>query len=162
MAITTTLKQIRKHSPCEDGWEKLLKHLGKTKADDEPVKFSFILKNNGIDDALWCLRALPSEYHGRIRHLTADYAERVLHLYEKEHPNDKRPRRAIQAVRDFADGKITEEEMAASWAAARAAARDASWAAARAARAAAGTAAWDAAWAAAGAAQIQMVKDRFS
>jgi len=35
--ITTTLNEIKKHCPCEDGWKKLLKHLGKTKADDEPL-----------------------------------------------------------------------------------------------------------------------------
>ena len=34
---TTTLNAIRKASPCEKGWLKLLKHLGKTKADDEPL-----------------------------------------------------------------------------------------------------------------------------
>ncbi len=38
--ITTTLNKIRKHTPCEDGWIDLLKHLGKTKADDEVLKFS--------------------------------------------------------------------------------------------------------------------------
>ena len=27
--ITTTLKRIRDHGPCADGWAKLLKHLGK-------------------------------------------------------------------------------------------------------------------------------------
>lgn len=30
--ITTTLNAIREHSPCESGWRKLLKHLGKTEA----------------------------------------------------------------------------------------------------------------------------------
>jgi len=29
---TTTLERIRAASPCEDGWRKLLAHLGKTKA----------------------------------------------------------------------------------------------------------------------------------
>ncbi len=35
--IYTTLNKIRAHSPCADGWAKLLRHLGKTQADDEPV-----------------------------------------------------------------------------------------------------------------------------
>ena len=30
-------------SPCESGWRKLLTHLGKTKADDEPLPYSFLL-----------------------------------------------------------------------------------------------------------------------
>ncbi len=142
--ITTTLNAIRKHSPCEDDWADLLKFLGKTKADSKPLKFSTILESNGIDDALWCLRSLTEKHHPKIRHLAADYAERVLPLFEKYHPEDKRPREAIQAARDFADGKITEKDLAAAWAAAGAAA----WAAAG----AAAWAAWAAAWAAAEAA----------
>ena len=111
MTTTITLKQIRKHSPCQDGWEKLLETLGKTKADDAPVKFSEILNSNGLDDALWCLRALPEEHSGKIRCLTADFAERVLHIFEEKYPDDKRPREAIQGARDYVEGKITLDEL---------------------------------------------------
>ncbi len=111
MTILTTLEQIRKYSLCEDGWEKLLKHLNKTKADDEPLKFSTILESNGISDALWCLRSLPEEYHGSIMHLAADYADRVLPLFEEKYPDDKRPREAIKAIRDFLDGKIDKVQL---------------------------------------------------
>jgi hypothetical protein len=118
----------------------------------------------------------------------ADCAEHVLPIFERKHPKDQRPRLAIKAARDFANGKID----AAAWAAARdaagdaardaagAAARDAAWDAARdaagaaaraaagaaagaaawaAARAAAWDAAWDAAWAAAGAAAGAAARD---
>ena len=54
---TTTLSEIRAQGPCEDGWQKLMKHLGKTKADDAPLELLTILDSNGLDDALWCLRA---------------------------------------------------------------------------------------------------------
>ena len=54
--ITTTLNKIREHSPCADGWSKLLKHLNKTEADDEPLPFAVILESNGLDDALWAMR----------------------------------------------------------------------------------------------------------
>jgi hypothetical protein len=57
--IYTTLNKIRECSPCTDGWEKLLTHLGKTKADDEPLSFEVILDSNGLDDALWCTRSAP-------------------------------------------------------------------------------------------------------
>ena len=33
--MKTTLNAIREHLPCHEGWEKLLRHLGKTKSDDE-------------------------------------------------------------------------------------------------------------------------------
>ena len=40
--ITTTLRKILEHEPCgqdgdEKGWGKLLKFLGKTEPDDEPL-----------------------------------------------------------------------------------------------------------------------------
>jgi hypothetical protein len=64
------------------------------------------------------------------RLFACDCAERVLPLYEKEYPDDKRPRMAIETARKFANGKATQEELAAAWAAAWAAAREAAWEAA--------------------------------
>ena len=57
--MTTTLARIKAHGPCADGWHKLLTHLGKTKADDEPLLYATILASNGLDDALWACRAEP-------------------------------------------------------------------------------------------------------
>lgn len=83
------------------------------------------------------------------RLFAADCAEKVLPIFEKAHPNDDRPRKAIEAARAFARGEI---DAAAAWAAA-AATREAAWAATGdAARAAAGAATRDAAWDAARAA----------
>ena len=57
--FTTTLTRIRTAKPCQDRWKRLLKHLGKTQADDEPLPFAVILESNGLDDALWCCRTAP-------------------------------------------------------------------------------------------------------
>lgn len=57
--IYTTLNKIRAHHPCESGWVKLLKHLGKSTPDDEPLALLTILDSNGLDDTLWCLRSVP-------------------------------------------------------------------------------------------------------
>jgi hypothetical protein len=54
----TTLNKIRKYSPCSGGWDKLLKHLSKTKADDEPLSFKTILKSNDIADAIWAFSGI--------------------------------------------------------------------------------------------------------
>ena len=63
-------------------------------------------------------------------------AERVLHLYEKQYPDDSRVRQCIETARLYANGKATLEDLrAASWAS-RAASRAASEAASRASRAA--------------------------
>jgi hypothetical protein len=152
---TITLNAIRAHSPCEDGWRKLLAHLGKTKADDAPLPLLTVLDSNGLDDALWCLRALPPEYDAACRLLACDFAEPALRFVPE---NEDRPRIAIETVRRFALGLATPEELnaarAAAWASAsaRAAARAAASAAARdAASAAASAAARDAAWASAAA-----------
>lgn len=56
--MLTTLNKIRACGPCHTGWTKLLKNLGKPKADDEPLRIAAILESNGLDDALWCLRAV--------------------------------------------------------------------------------------------------------
>ena len=154
--MKTTLNKIREHSPCESGWKKLLSNLGKTKADDEPVSIAFILESNGLDDALWCLRAVDG-YQREMRLYAVDCARMVQHMM-----TDQRSLNALNVAERHADGLATDEELAAArdaaWAAARdaawAAARDAAWAAARdaawaAARDAARDAAWAAAWAAA-------------
>jgi len=54
--IYMTLNQIREFSPCQLGWVTLLTSLGKNKADDEPIPLSWIIKSNGICDAIWCFR----------------------------------------------------------------------------------------------------------
>ncbi len=133
----TTLNEIRATGPCEGGWGKLLKSLGKTKADDAPLPLLTILESNGLDDALWCLRVPSLERLSR--HFQAWCAEQVLHLFEAERPNDMRVRDQISMLRK---DDATDEDRAA----ARAAARDAALAAAR---DAARDAALDAAWAAA-------------
>lgn len=71
-----------------------------------------------------------------LRLFAADCAEHVLPIYEREYPNDARPRNAIQAARDYAEGRIDAAARDAACAAARDAERDAERAAAWAASAA--------------------------
>lgn len=60
----------------------------------------------------------------QLRLFGCDCAERVLYIWEK-HSNDERPRQAITIARAYANGKATDEQLAAAW--------DADWAAAEAA-----------------------------
>lgn len=58
--IATTLKAIRDCHPCTQGWRNLLRGLGEPLLDyEDPLPIQTILRINGIDDALWCLRTLP-------------------------------------------------------------------------------------------------------
>jgi hypothetical protein len=137
--ITTTLNKIRENKPCQGGWEKLLRHLNKTKPDDAPLPLITILESNGLDNALWCLRAV--EGHEREMRLYAvACARRVQHLM-----TDPRSINAVDVAERYANGDATDKELEAARAAARAAAN----AATRAATWAAADSAWDAAWAAA-------------
>ena len=86
-----------------------------------------------------------------LRLFAADCAEHVLYLFEEKYPDDDRPRKAIQAARDFANGLITAANAAYAAYAANAAvvANAANAYAANAAAAAAAAAAADASYAAA-------------
>ena len=124
----TILNKIRACSPCADGWVKLLKNLGKKHGDNETLKITTILDSNGIDDALWCLRAVDG-YQSEMRLYAVDCARSVQYLM-----TDPRSIAAIDVAERHAYGKATDSELDA--------ARDAAWDAAR-------DAAWDAAWVAA-------------
>jgi hypothetical protein len=148
---TTTLTRVREAFPCTDGWTKLLAHLGKTQADDEPLELLAVLDSNGYDDALWVLsRAMPDDRLAR--HFQAWCADQVLHVFEAKNPGDTRVRDQIAMLRN---DDATDEERAAArraalsaawhapghadWAAAKASVRDSGWEAEN-------LAAWAAAW----------------
>lgn len=172
--LHTTLNLIHEHTPCRAGWRRLLKHLGKTNPDDAPLPLAVILDSNGLDDTLWCLRAvIDVEQHAPALRLYAVWcARQVQHLM-----NDPRSLAALDVAERHAWGEATDVELLAARIAARIAARSAVvWDAARAAESMTLNNAWatawrsardaveaarDAAWDAAEAAQIEEFKRRF-
>ena len=167
--ITTTLRKIRQHNPCSEGWRTLLSSLGRTGADDEPLPLTTILQSNGLDDALWCLRTITGHDKEIIRFALA-CAQEVNHLM-----TDQRSLDALDALERHLEIPLSREELdkvlaAAGAAAALTAARSAAWAAEAAAEAAARSAARAAgaawateasAWAAARARQSQIFEEIF-
>ena len=148
--MKTTLNELEKHNFHFSGGCKLMRYLGKTEIDDEPLDLLTILESNGLDDTLWCLRAVEG-FDREKRLLAVAFAREVEHLM----PEASKP--ALDVAERFANGLATEEELDqaryaaadaadAAWAAARAAADAAAAAARAAARAAdaAAAAAWDA------------------
>jgi hypothetical protein len=108
----TTLAEIRAAGPCEDGWQKLLKHLGKTKADDEPLPLVTIMESNGLDDAVWALRAVTG--HDREIRLFAVWCARQV----QHQTTDPRSLAALAVAERYAHGQATDDELAAARAAA--------------------------------------------
>ena len=136
--IMITLNQIRKHDPCADGWSKVLKANGGTKADfDKEFPVSSILDSNDLDDTLWVIRCLP-EYESLWRKFAWWSATQVV-----DNAKDERVNKCLEVVKRYSEGLATDEELSAAWSAARSAARSAesaAWSAESAARSAASSA----------------------
>ena len=157
-----TLKDLRQAKACIAGYNKVVCSLqGQPFTDEhrdmksyirfaykEPISLSFILENNGLNDALWALRCIKDAE--RDIHLFSVWcARQVQHLMR-----DSRSTNALDVVERFANGKATKEELKAArdaaWAAFAESTASAAWNAARDAAKAvafAASAAWNAAWA---------------
>ena len=132
--ITLSLNEIREHSPCKSGWEKLLKSKQNTHWEEQ-FPLSDIINSNGLNDTLWCLRVRP-EHSNLWRKYAVWCARQVEHLM-----TDKRSKDALDIAWRHSEGVATDEELTAARDAARHGARHG-----------AGYGAWDAvansAWAA--------------
>ena len=176
---TINLQVIKSFEPCVEGLENFIKHH----KDFSGTALELLeLENVPAKDKFWLLLREEFIPENDLHELACKFAESVLHLFEKEYPNDLRLRKAIEAKRKFIKGEISKDELAAARAAARDAARAATWAELAAARAAwaaasaasdaasaasaASDAARDAAWAAARGderqKQLEIVKEYFN
>ena len=103
---TTTLNKIISKGPCEGGWHELLRSLNKTCADDEPIPLAYILRSNGIEDAIWALRTVDGR-DKEIRLFAVRCARQVQHLM-----SDPRSIQALDVAEMFATGQTTNRERA--------------------------------------------------
>ena len=107
--ITITLAQIKKCSPCMEGWSKLIKSNGGTKADlDKEFPVSSILDSNGLKDTLWALRCLP-EYESLWRKFAWWSATQVV-----DNAKDDRVNQCLEVVKQYCEGLATGEELSAA------------------------------------------------
>ena len=113
MKLTTTLNFIRSHSPCREGYRKLVNRLGGIEAygADTEINLLTILESNGVQDMLWCLRATQQDSKKIASQLAIGFAEECLPIFEARYLDDKRPRDCIQACKDYTAGIITLEQL---------------------------------------------------
>lgn len=117
--IYTTLNRISDVNPFGFGMHKLIKHLRKTHAYDDPLALASIIDINGLGDALFCLSAEPQ--HANLYRLYAvRCARKVQHLMR-----DERSLRALDVAEAHAWGLATDDGLQAAWQAARQATLDA-------------------------------------
>ena len=128
-AYEVTLKVLRQEKACVEGYNKVVcslqgqpftnKHRDMKSyirfAYKEPISLSFILENNGLNDALWAMHCIKDAYRD-ISLFSVWCARQVQHLMR-----DSRSTNALDVVERFANGKATKEELeaasAAAWAA---------------------------------------------
>jgi hypothetical protein len=89
-----TKEYLKSLSPCEDRYKHYLEHY----KDFEGTLEEFLdLPELTHADKKWVfVRSIDKD---KLRFVAADFAERVLHIYESKCPNDDRPRKAIEAAR---------------------------------------------------------------
>jgi hypothetical protein len=144
--ISTTFAALHEAGACPSRYRHLAKALGgMTRYGREtPIPIALILKHNGLDDALWALRAVLPEYSARAERLVrlfAVWCARDLSLGDGRRMwdllIDERSREAVRVAERYANGDATYEELAAAQDAACAAARTATCAEAKSAACAA-------------------------
>ncbi len=130
--LHTTFNRAKKAGACIESYKKMAKALGGISkyGKDTPIPLDKIVEVCGLPNAIWTFKCTLESSEYILIEFACQCAEHTLHFYEDKYPDDKRPRKAIQAARRC----ITDKSPAA---------RDAAWDA----RDAAGDA-WDAAWAA--------------
>jgi hypothetical protein len=106
--MKTTFRKIKDCKPCENGWEKLISYY-KPSSLDEEISIKEIIKSNGLDDAIWALRAVDDTE--ALTLLSIDLAESVLHIYEKRFPGDMRVCDCIDACKKYIRGEISVKEL---------------------------------------------------
>ncbi|MGB0854882.1 MAG: putative immunity protein, partial [Pikeienuella sp.] len=121
-APAITLSALKKLDPCAERFKALSADLPKRRK----ITAAHAVESGAtLDDLVWVASVLArkdKDVERRLRLWMADCAARVLHIFEKDHPTNVRPREAIEAGRQYARGEIDAAARAAAGAAARAAA----------------------------------------
>ena len=111
--IYTTLKILRDNDACVDRYQVLRKSLRKNQGDNTKIPLTHNIESNGLDDILWVLsvNATCEDSEGFTLRFAHWRASEVLHNFEELYPDDKRPRRCLDGVINYIEGRITKEKL---------------------------------------------------
>ena len=85
---------LKSLSPCENRYKYYLEHYKDWSGSLE--EFLDLAELTHVDKKWVFVRSIGKD---NLRLVAADFAERVLHIFESKYPNDDRPRKAIEAAR---------------------------------------------------------------
>ena len=105
--LITTAGEVRSKLPYVKGIVESLETL----PDEAEVSLSQVLEEHGTENALRFLQCFD---YVKYCELPATIAKSVLHIFEESYPEDKRPRKAIEAIYQFKAGDIDKEELTAA------------------------------------------------
>jgi hypothetical protein len=96
---------------CQQGYhfvtfDQLPRWIGPTLYEVEVRGEVLTAKDKSVAEQARLIKRVDTWNKKTLRLFAADCAEHVLGIYEKQYPKDERPRKAIQASRDFANGLI--------------------------------------------------------
>jgi hypothetical protein len=117
-----TEEEIKALNPCTSGWGWYLKNQ-----EDDLLKLLLNANKNNPSDARWLFTTLMNKK--QCIEIAIFSAKEVLHIFEGKYPEDKRPRKAIEAAENYLQDPSEENKKAAADAAAAAEASAASYAA---------------------------------
>ena len=111
--LHTTFAKAKEAGACIASYKKMAKAMGGVQkyGEDTPIPLDKVLEVCGLDDALWSLRIVIEPAEREIRLFFCDCAERVLPIFEREYPHDKRPREVLETSRRFALGQATRQKL---------------------------------------------------
>ena len=100
------LKYLKSLNPCEDRLNNAIKYYSKFEGDILDVLY---LNKISSEDKIWIAsKVLPDNI---LHRFSIECAYSTLDNFEKEYPNDLRPRKAIEAKQAWLDGEISDEEL---------------------------------------------------
>ena len=111
MKMTTTLELLHKAEACTGRYRHLREALGMDWPQNRDIDLLQVLELNGLQDALWALKAVKQDIQREARLMAADFTESVLPQWLVQYPEDTRVAKCIEGVRAYANGNITWQKL---------------------------------------------------
>jgi len=103
----TTLRKIKEHAPCEDGWDVLLESLPSKFPKTKKIPLSYILKSNNFEDMMWLLanKVYPLKQLSELKGIGEKFGKYL----SKSHPDEYMKEEKNKQYRHVADADICED-----------------------------------------------------